>query len=188
MSESGTDTKATDTKDEKAAAAADAAPEAAAAKAPEAEKAEDAKPKPLVVKKIDIQALKVDEEVTCWCGKCKTFTHHTVKTLQPPKPPKSVCLTCRAVHQVRLHEPGTKKKLKDGPAMPEVAPWPELVAGVNPDDATKYAIGDNFQLDDFVMHKLFGLGKVVRIDHEKRARISFEAGIKSMIQNTARPS
>ena len=145
-------------------------------------------PKPVLKpSKVDIQKLQVDDEVTCWCGKCKTFTHHTVKLLQPPKPPKSVCLTCRAVHQVRLHQPGTKKKLKDGPVMPQVAPWPELVAGINPDDAAKYAISGNFQIDDFVMHKTFGLGKVIQIAHEEKIRISFEAGIKWMIQNTSRP-
>lgn len=170
----------------------EAAPDAAAlaeAAAAEADilKDESAEPeKPAVVtppKKIDIQALQVDDEVNCWCGKCKTFRPHTVKTLQPPKPPKSVCLTCRAVHQVRLVEPGTKKARGDGPSMPEVAPWPELVAGVNPADATKYNMTGNYQVDDFVMHKLFGLGKVVQIGTINRARISFEVGIKWMLQN-----
>ena len=182
--------KAAKAKAPKAEAAKAEAPEAEAAKA-EAPKAEADKPaapeakpaKVLPPKKIDIQALQVDEEVTCWCGKCKTFRPHTVKTLQPPKPPKSVCLTCRAVHQVRLVEPGTKKARGDGPAMPDVAPWPELVAGVNPDDATKYAITGSYQVEDFVMHKLFGLGKVVQIGTMQRARISFEVGIKWMLQN-----
>ena len=177
MTEAATDTKAEDTKAAAEAPAEDAAK--AAEEAPE-------KPAPKVLpKKIDIQALQVGEEVTCWCGKCKSFTLHTVKVLQPPKPPKSVCLTCRAVHQVRLHEPGTKKAGSQGPAMPDVAPWPELVAGVNPDDATKYLMTSDFQVDDFVMHKTFGLGKVVQIGGEQRARISFETGIKWMLQNYA---
>ena len=212
MTDAATDTTAEDAKAEapKTEAPKTEAPEAEApeAKAPEAEateakapeakatEAEAAKPetdtpaapeakpaKVLPPKKIDIQALQVDEEVTCWCGKCKTFRPHTVKTLQPPKPPKSVCLTCRAVHQVRLVEPGTKKARGDGPAMPDVAPWPELVAGVNPDDATKYVITGSYQVEDFVMHKLFGLGKVVQIGTTQRARISFEVGIKWMLQN-----
>ena len=141
---------------------------------------------PTTPSKVNIMTLKVDDEVTSWCGhsKCKGFRVHTVKTLQAPKPPKAVCNNCRAVHQVRLYEPGTKTKSKnDRPSMPEVAPWPELVAGINPDDATKYMITGNFELDEFVMHKSFGLGKVIQIGTEQRARISFESGIKWMLQN-----
>jgi len=140
---------------------------------------------PTVPSKVNIMTLKVGDEVTSWCGhsKCKGFRVHTVKTLQPPKPPKAVCTNCRAVHQVRLYEPGTKKKASDGPSMPEVAPWPELVLGINPDDATKYGITKGFDLDEFVMHKTFGLGKVIQIGTENRARISFEVGIKWMLQN-----
>ena len=184
MTEAATDTKAEDTK--AATPAEAAAPAAEPAKAAAEAPAEPEKPARVAPpKKIDIQALQVGEEVTCWCGKCKTFRPHTVKLLQPPKPPKSVCLTCRAVHQVRLHEPGTKKAGSQGPAMPDVAPWPELIAGVNPDDATKYLMTNGFQVDDFVMHKVFGLGKVVQIGGEQRARISFESGIKWMLQNYA---
>ena len=195
MTDAATDTTAEDAKAEAPEADAPKAKaskaKASKAKAPKADAAKteapadpEAKPaKVLPPKKIDIQALQVDEEVTCWCGKCKTFRPHTVKTLQPPKPPKSVCLTCRAVHQVRLVEPGTKKARTEDRALVQVAPWPELVAGVNPDDATRYAITGNYQPDDFVMHKLFGLGKVVQIGTMQRARIAFEVGIKWMLQN-----
>ena len=193
-----TDTKATDAEatDAKATDAAETAGDGAsgadaaeapakdAAEAPAKDAAEaPAKERPILPTKVDIQSLQVADEVNCWCGKCKTFRTHTVKLLQPPKPPKSVCLTCRAVHQVRLHEPGTKKARSQGPAMPDVAPWPELVVGVNPDDATKYAMTNDFQVDDFVMHKVFGLGKVIQIGGQQRARVSFESGIKWMLQN-----
>jgi hypothetical protein len=183
------DAKADDAKadDAKAKGAKGKGAKAKGAKAKDAKaddaKAEPAAPAPAVPSKVDIQTLAVDDAVTCWCGKCKTFRPHTVKTLQPPKPPKSVCLTCRAVHQVRLVEPGTKKARTEDRALVQVAPWPELVAGVNPDDATRYAITGNYQPDDFVMHKLFGLGKVVQIGTMQRARIAFEVGIKWMLQN-----
>ena len=62
-------------------------------------------PQKIFSKNLDIQKLEVGEEVVSWCGKCKDFTLHTAKVLQPPKPPKSVCLTCRAIHQIRL-KPG----------------------------------------------------------------------------------
>ena len=141
---------------------------------------------PTMASKVNIMTLKVDDEVTSWCGhsKCKGFRVHTVKTLQPPKPPKGVCANCRAVHQIRLYEPGTNKKSRsDSPSMPEVAPWPELVLGVNPDDATKYLITSGFELDEFVLHKTFGLGKVIQIGTQNRARVSFEIGVKWMLQN-----
>jgi hypothetical protein len=106
--------------------------------------------------------------------------------LQPPKPPKSVCLTCRAIHQVRLVEPGKKKSSKDPLDELNIAPWPELVADVNPDDATAYNIRTGYELDEFVMHKKFGLGKVVQIQGEHRVRISFEIDLKWMVQNYQR--
>ncbi len=157
-----------------------------ATETPAAEAAPETPAFPTTPSKVNIMTLKVDDEVTSWCGhsKCKGFRVHTVKTLQAPKPPKAVCNNCRAVHQVRLYEPGTKTKSKsDRPSMPEVAPWPELVAGINPDDATKYGITKNFELDEFVLHKSFGLGKVIQIGTENRARMSFESGIKWMLQN-----
>ncbi|MGB0590228.1 MAG: hypothetical protein ACPGU1_11155 [Myxococcota bacterium] len=185
MSEVETKTETTTEAPETPAAATEPVAVEAEAAAEEAPAEPEAPAFPTVPSKVNIMTLKVDEEVTSWCGhsKCKGFRVHVVKTLQPPKPPKAVCTNCRAVHQVRLYEPGTKKKASDGPSMPEVAPWPELVLGINPDDATKYLITKDFQLDEFVMHKTFGLGKVIQIGTEHRARISFEVGIKWMLQN-----
>ncbi len=135
--------------------------------------------------RVNIKTLQVDDEVNCWCGKCKGFRAHKVKTLQPPKPPKSVCLTCRAVHQVRLQEPGTKKSRSDRKEMPDVPPWPELVAGVDPDTASSYHIMGNFEIGELVMHKSFGLGCVIAVPTEQRAQMSFESGVKWLLQNHA---
>ena len=94
---------------------------------------------PTTPSKVNIMTLKVDDEAP-WCGhsKCKGFRVHVVKTLQPPKPPKAVCTNCRAVHQCGS-EPGTKTKSSAiAPQCPR-SPWPELVAGINPEDATSAA-------------------------------------------------
>lgn len=161
----------TETSKEKTPAGAAAPAEAAAATPP---------PKPAA--RISIKDLQVGDEVESWCGKCKEFTLHKVKTLQLPKPPKSNCLTCRALHQVRYEEPGKKKKgnSKDDIPLPS---WPELVAGVTANDATTYGIQGNFEVADVVLHKTFGLGRVVQVGTETRVRISFQAGVKWLIQN-----
>ena len=150
---------------------------------------EDAKPTPAPPsktppKKINIQALVVDEEVTSWCGKCKGFTLHRVKTLQPPKPPKSVCLTCKAVHQVRLVEPGKKKKT--GNERPNLPAWDVLTADAEAELAPKYMITGNFEYGDFIMHSKYGLGCVVEVLNDERIQVSFEIGVKLMIQNYTR--
>ena len=134
--------------------------------------------------KINIQALQVDDEVTSWCGKCKGFTLHRVKTLQAPKPPKSVCLTCKAVHQVRLVEPGKKKKA--GTDRPNLPSWDVLTADAEPELAPKYMITGNFEYGDFIMHSKFGLGCVVEVLTDERVQVSFEAGVKLLIQNYSR--
>jgi hypothetical protein len=133
--------------------------------------------------KVNVMNLLVGNEVSSWCGKCKGWRMHTVKTLQPPKPPKANCNACRTIHQVRLQQPGTKSAKSDGPKLPNVAPWAELVAGIQSADARPYTITGGYVLDEFVMHSKFGLGKIIQASHERRVLISFETGIKLMSQN-----
>ena len=127
--------------------------------------------------------LLVGAKVSSWCGKCKGWRWHTVKTLQPPKPPKANCDACRTIHQVRLQQPGTKSSRGDGPKLPNVAPWPELVAGIDPQAATAYEMSSSYALNQFIMHSKFGLGKVIQASHERRVLVSFETGMKLMTQN-----
>ena len=136
---------------------------------------------PAPPKKKTLANLEINDEVDSWCGKCGEFKPHKVNTLQPPKPPKSVCLTCKAIHQVRFQQPGSKKPGASN--ISHIPPWPELIEGADPDQATRYSITDNFEEGDFIMHKTFGLGCVVTVSGRYRAQMSFESGVKSMIQN-----
>ena len=151
------------------------------AAAPEPAPVHDPKKPP---EKVNVQALQVDEEVNSWCGKCKGFYLHRVKTLQPPKPPKAVCIPCKAVHQVRLVEPGKKKKA--GTDRPNLPSWDVLTADAEPELAPKYMITGNFEYGDFIMHSKFGLGCIVEVLTEERIQVSFEAGVKLLIQNYSR--
>jgi hypothetical protein len=132
-------------------------------------------------KKKTLASLEINDEVDSWCGKCGDFTPHKVKTLQRPKPPKSVCLTCKANHQVRFQKPGTKKP--KARVVSNIPPWSELIEGADPEQATKYTITGNFEEGDLIMHKTFGLGRVVALSGQYRAKMSFESGVKLMIQN-----
>ena len=136
---------------------------------------------PTPPKKKTLANLEINDEVDSWCGKCGEFTPHKVNTLQPPKPPKSVCLTCKAIHQVRFQKPGSKKTTPN--VKSNIPPWSELIEGATPDQATQYTITGNFEEGDLVMHKTFGLGCVVTVSGQYRAQISFQSGVKSMIQN-----
>jgi hypothetical protein len=136
---------------------------------------------PTPPKKRTISSLEIDDEVDSWCGKCGGFKPHKVNTLQPPKPPKSVCLTCKAIHQVRFQQPGSKKA--GASDLANIPPWPELVEGVNPDLATQYTIIGNFKAGDLIMHKTFGLGCVVTTSGRHRVQMLFESGVKWLVQN-----
>jgi hypothetical protein len=136
---------------------------------------------PTPPKKTTLASLEIDDEVDSWCGKCGELTPHKVNTLQPPKPPKSVCLTCKAVHQVRFQKPGSKKAAAS--TISNISPWAELVEGANPDQATKYTLTGNFEEGDLIMHKTFGLGRVVSVSNRHRVQVSFESGVKFMVQN-----
>ena len=74
-------------------------------------------------------------------------------------------------------------KKAGGADIAKFPPWPELVDGVDPDQAIQYAITGNFEPGDLIMHKTFGLGRVVTITGLYRAQMSFESGVKVMIQN-----
>lgn len=139
---------------------------------------------PTPPKKRTLSSLQINDVVDSWCGKCGGFMPHKVNTLQPPKAPKSVCLTCKAIHQVRFQKPGTKKSAPS--VISNIPPWSELTEGADPDQATKYTITGDFEEGDLVMHKTFGLGRVVSISSQQRAKISFESGVKLMIQNHGR--
>ena len=52
--------------------------------------------------------------------------------------------------------------------------------------APKYAITGNFEYGDFIMHSKFGLGCIVEVLTEERIQVSFEAGVKLLIQNYSR--
>ena len=132
-------------------------------------------------KKKTLASLEIDDLVDSWCGKCGEFTPHKVNTLQPPKPPKSVCLTCKAIHQVRFQKPGSKKPAPS--VISNIPPWSELIEGADPEKAKQYTITGNFEEADLIMHKTFGLGRVVTITGLYRAQMSFESGVKVMIQN-----
>jgi len=136
---------------------------------------------PTPPKKITLASLEINDEVNSWCGKCGEFKPHKVNTLQPPKPPKSVCLTCNAIHQVRFQQPGSKEP--EANDISNIPPWPELIEGVDPGQATQYTLTGNFEEGDLIMHKTFGLGRVVTIPGRHRARVSFESGVKLLLQN-----
>ena len=136
---------------------------------------------PTPPKKKTLASLEINDEVNSWCGKCGGFTAHKVNSLQPPKPPKSVCLTCKAIHQVRFQQPGSKKAGTS--SISHIPPWPELIEGADPDQATKYTITGNFDEGDVIIHKTFGLGCVVTVSGRHRAQMSFESGVKVLIQN-----
>jgi hypothetical protein len=136
---------------------------------------------PTPPKKKTLASLEINDVVDSWCGKCGDFTPHKVKTLQPPKPPKSACTTCKAIHQVRYQKPGSKKSTPN--AKSDLPPWSELIEGASPEHATQYTITGNFEEGDLIMHKTFGLGCVVTVSGRHRAQMSFESGVKSMIQN-----
>ena len=90
----------------------------------------------------------------------------------------------QGVHQVRLVEPGKKKKA--GTDRPNLPSWDVLTADAEPELAPKYMITGNFEYGDFIMHSKFGLGCVVEVLTDERIQVSFEAGVKLLIQNYSR--
>lgn len=142
-----------------------------------------ATPPPRSAPEVDLSTLKVGDRVKCWCGKidCKDFTLHKVTELPEGKKPRSACLQCGAVHFVRLQMPGSSRR-----ATPAVNPWIKAVAGVTGSDATQYTLQGAYTIDEFVVHKKFGLGKVLDRISDKKISVLFEHGTKLLVQQHGR--
>ncbi len=135
---------------------------------------------------INLDALEAGDRLKSWCGRCKDFTLHTVqaKTLVLGKAPKSICMVCSAVHMVRLHKPGTRRKStrKTEAANPALS-WLSLVSEVEVEDWIPYQISSTYSKGDFVEHRKYGKGKVLRVLGKHKVQIIFESETKTMLQN-----
>ena len=136
-------------------------------------------------KTININELEAGALVRSWCGKCKDFREHTVhaKATTAKKAPRAVCNTCNALHMVRLHRPGTKTaKAKVEKVDPQKA-WREQVEEVEVEGWKKYTIKEAFTKDEYIEHRKFGKGKVIKVLNKHQVRILFQEGVKLMMQN-----
>ena len=138
------------------------------------------------VEAIDFDTLDAGDRVKSWCGKCKGFRMHTVqaKSLVAGKSPKSICMTCNAVHLVRYHRPGTRKKsTKKREVVNPALTWMTLVGEAEVEEWKPYKISGTYSKDDFVEHRKYGKGKVVKVLDKYKVQIIFEVETKTMLQN-----
>ena len=137
------------------------------------------------IERVDFDTLEAGSRVKSWCGKCKDFREHTVQAKNniPGKSPKSICRTCQAVHMVRFHRPGSSKPKVKVVKIDPATSWPEQVEGVEVEEWKIYQISESFTKNDFVEHRKYGKGKVLRVAGKYRVKILFKDGIKLMLQN-----
>ena len=134
---------------------------------------------------VDIYTLKAGEEVISWCGKCKEMRIHRVLAAVPKKIPRSTCLTCDSVHQVKLYKPGeAPKRAKKTDKEPAFRTWEVEMDSVHKDDAKPYKMSEIYEVDCVVDHAKFGLGKVLERLAPHKIRVLFESGLKIMLQDS----
>ena len=133
---------------------------------------------------VDLDKAEAGDLVRAWCGKCGDFRIHTVKarTLVLGKPPKAVCNTCNAVHLARQKRPGTRKSKKADASVLALS-WDSLVGEAEVETWTPYTIGSTYSKDEFVEHRKYGKGKVIRVLGKYKVQILFQMETKTMLQN-----
>ena len=136
------------------------------------------------IEPIDLDKAEAGDLVKSWCGKCGEFRVHTVKakTLVLGKPPKSICKTCGALHLVRFKRPGTRRTRKSAALDPALS-WANVVEAAEVDEWIPYQISTTFSKGDFIEHRKYGKGKVLRVLGKYKVQILFQVETKTMLQN-----
>lgn len=125
------------------------------------------------------------------CSKCRDITNHTVIAMVDELPALVMCNTCEGRHKYR--PPVVKKATTPRAASISTAPtrkvrksaqeqqaeqWQELSLVRKQDKAKPYAIDASFGVNDIILHKVFGLGKVQRKVASNKIEVLFEEGNK----------
>ena len=143
--------------------------------------------------------LRVAGEVDSWCTKCRLSLNHRIVSMKNGKAYQVECLTCRSTHLWRPNAPGEKAAPAAGgtrSARPSAAPkssrvtaamrqeqaWEQAIAGRGMRDFKPYAVTGSFREGDFLRHKKFGDGVVVRVIEMHKIEVLFKDEPRTLAQ------
>ncbi|PIE03282.1 MAG: hypothetical protein CSA81_02835 [Acidobacteria bacterium] len=134
-----------------------------------------------------MKQLRVSDELDSYCGKCKMDLAHSIVAMDGNKPVKVRCLTCQSEHKPRK-KPGssstTRKRKTASKASSKKKPsaWLLSMEKWSDIDAVPYTISQTYLTGNFILHKKFGRGIVLKVPSPDMIIALFEVGEKMLLQ------
>lgn len=140
--------------------------------------------------------LRAGQEIDAYCTKCKLDLTHKIVAMVGDRPAKVECRTCYTVHVYRAPKSAVKKVM-EAAAAPRTArapsadrahrkPSAEDHAPVVPPSHARvhsYRMTERFEPDQWIVHKTFGNGLVLREVGPDKIEVRFDSGVKTLVHN-----
>lgn len=132
-----------------------------------------------------MKTFKMMEEIVCYCTKCKLELNQRIVRVDAGRPKRVLCLTCNTEHSYRKSAPkktsGGKTRSKRAPSLKsdQEAQWRARLGERNANPRA-YDINQSYLLDDYIEHKIFGVGLVVGLIYPDKVNVFFQDGLKTM--------
>ncbi len=128
------------------------------------------------------------DDVDAYCGKCRLDLAHVVIAVSGVNIAKAQCKTCNSIHKYRTPTtdrssrrgltPTTTRRKSAAAATSAPNPYDQLMHGRDFASAKRYKLAEEFDLDDVLDHKKFGLGLVTKCFSGGKIEVCFQEGTK----------
>lgn len=140
------------------------------------------------------------EDVEAWCTRCRMNLNHRVIAVVGSEVKRVHCLTCGGDHQYYPpKEAASEKPSEKRPKTPRPGPaprssgrasgeWSRIMKEMPPDTTPRpYAVSEAYQPTEYIVHAVFGPGRVLEILGSERIEVIFQEGRKVLICNRRKP-
>ncbi len=138
--------------------------------------------------------ISIGQEVEGYCGKCKKDTLHIITAIDDKKITKVMCKVCMSYHKHRKPTDSSVASLVKETKTPKKPAgkvkkrtrrdkWTRLLEGLDSNDAIQYEMDKDYELENAIHHKIFGIGVVKNIIDSRKMGVLFHDGEKILVQN-----
>jgi hypothetical protein len=131
----------------------------------------------------------VGQEVEAYCSKCQIVLPHQIAKLTGSRISRVTCSTCQDAHAYRKSSPklptnatpAQKQAMEDRRRAQAAASYEVVMQSFETAQAQPYTIRSTFEANDFIEHKTFGTGRVLRTLAGNKVEVMFKEGAKILV-------
>lgn len=134
----------------------------------------------------------VGQEIETMCTRCKRDMIHVITAIKDNHIKKVMCKGCLTTHVYRESSNGERPKAgvrgktetrKRKVTRRRKRDWVTLVADVQDSDVTDYKITGDYDVNQAIRHKTFGVGVITKILADNKIEVVFQDDTKILAQN-----